>query len=330
MADWFDSIQDATGALGSRGFVPAQGGSVSPTLGGTISPEDAARVRQSTGGAPILNTGGTGDRMGALGAGMTSQPAPGGGDPKSAIMAILSKYPATPEGLKQAMPAIQQAFPGAYLEDSDEFILPGLGRVDIGQNFEGGDPSKMNWTWQASWEKPGAVPGAGPAGGSYATLGSIAGGGSLADRNRQFMMDDPGFKFALEQAQQAIERSAAAKGTLMTGGTLKELAGFTTGAALQGYGDYWNRLAGLASMGGNAASGYAGNATDLITGAGNAQAAGQVGAGNAWSNAVTNIGNTGSSLALYHALSSQQPMTQQPIPSTNPTAGYPVQYAPRM
>lgn len=53
--------------------------------------------------------------------------------------------------------------------------------------------------------------------------------------------DDPGFQFALQQGMDAIQKSAAAKGTLLTGGTLKDLASFTTGKALQGYGDAWNR-----------------------------------------------------------------------------------------
>lgn len=38
--------------------------------------------------------------------------------------------------------------------------------------------------------------------------------------------NDPGYKFRMEMGQQAIERSAAAKGTLLTGGTAKDLAQF--------------------------------------------------------------------------------------------------------
>lgn len=53
--------------------------------------------------------------------------------------------------------------------------------------------------------------------------------------------DDPGFQFAVQQGQDAIQRSAAAKGNLLTGGTLKDLASYTTGAALQDYSGAYNR-----------------------------------------------------------------------------------------
>lgn len=70
----------------------------------------------------------------------------------------------------------------------------------------------------------------------------------------------------------------------------------------------FDRLYTLGSMGYGAArdagsfgSEYARNATDLITGRGNAMAAGQIGSGNAWSGAFGNIGDTVGTLALYGA-----------------------------
>ncbi len=51
----------------------------------------------------------------------------------------------------------------------------------------------------------------------------------------------PGYQFALQQGLQGVERGAAAKGTLLTGGTLKGLAQYGSGLASQTYGDTWNR-----------------------------------------------------------------------------------------
>jgi hypothetical protein len=65
--------------------------------------------------------------------------------------------------------------------------------------------------------------------------------------------DDPGFKFAVEQGQDAIARSAAAKGNLLTGGTLKDLASYTTGAALQDYAGSYNRALNTAGFNNNTA-----------------------------------------------------------------------------
>lgn len=77
-----------------------------------------------------------------------------------------------------------------------------------------------------------------------------AGGGPMsgaftAPFNGQFSAptgtDDPGFQFAVEEGQKAMERSAAAKGNLLTGGFMKDLAKYTTGAALQNYQGAYDR-----------------------------------------------------------------------------------------
>lgn len=46
---------------------------------------------------------------------------------------------------------------------------------------------------------------------------------------------DAGYQFTLQQGQQAIQRAAAAQGNLFSTGTLKSLAGYTTGSANQYY-----------------------------------------------------------------------------------------------
>jgi len=55
----------------------------------------------------------------------------------------------------------------------------------------------------------------------------------------------PGYQFAVDQGNQAINRSAAAKGMLNSGSVLAELAKYGQGMASQEYGNQVNRLSGL-------------------------------------------------------------------------------------
>ena len=64
--------------------------------------------------------------------------------------------------------------------------------------------------------------------------------------------ESPGFQFRLEQGNKALERSAAARGMTLSGSQLKDLSRFNQGLASQEFGNWYNRLAGLASMGQNA------------------------------------------------------------------------------
>lgn len=52
---------------------------------------------------------------------------------------------------------------------------------------------------------------------------------------------DPGYQFALKEGQQALERSASAKGSLLTGGTLKDLTNYSEQAASQQYDKVYGR-----------------------------------------------------------------------------------------
>lgn len=57
-------------------------------------------------------------------------------------------------------------------------------------------------------------------------------------------MNDPGVQYQLKEAQNALERSAASRGTLLTTGTLKDLGQQQQGIASQAYGDVYNRRLG--------------------------------------------------------------------------------------
>ena len=115
---------------------------------------------------------------------------------------------------------------------------------------------------------------------------------------------DPGYNFRLSEGLKALQNSAAARGSLMSGGTMKGLQRFGQNLASDEYtnafnryqsqnANLYNRLAGLsgtgqvqsqqmAAQGANAANTMGQN----IIGAGNAQAAGIMGRSNAYSGAI--------------------------------------------
>jgi len=134
--------------------------------------------------------------------------------------------------------------------------------------------------------------------------GTAAGG----EFNRNFGMADfqadPGYQFRQQQGQQALERSAAARGGLLNGGTLKALTRYGQDTASAEYGNAYNRfnndqstrfnrlssLAGIgqtasrdvAQMGMSTAGAVAGNQLS----AGNARASGYVGVANALNSGI--------------------------------------------
>lgn len=150
--------------------------------------------------------------------------------------------------------------------------------------------------------------------------------------------NDPGYQFRLQQGQDAIQRSAAARGGLLTGGTAKDLSDWTGNAASAEYGnvynrafndystryntfkqnqaDRYNKLAAMSGTGQTAASQLgllgsqqaANNNTILMTSgqqigqdiqnAGAARASGYAASGNAYGGALSGIGNNMTSLAF--------------------------------
>lgn len=59
----------------------------------------------------------------------------------------------------------------------------------------------------------------------------------------------PGYQFRMEQGNKALERSAAARGGLLSGRQLMAQQRFGQGLASDEYGNQWNRLASLAGIG---------------------------------------------------------------------------------
>jgi hypothetical protein len=138
---------------------------------------------------------------------------------------------------------------------------------------------------------------------------------------------DPGFGFRLAEGQKALDRQAAARGGLISGGALKAATRFgqemgsqefgnAYNRALTGYNtdvarenQLYNRQAALAGIGqtatnlvGQAGQNYATNVGNLMTGAGAAQAAGQVGMANALTGGLGTYLNYTQNNALLEAL----------------------------
>lgn len=142
-------------------------------------------------------------------------------------------------------------------------------------------------------------------------LDKDAGPGGVLSKPFNFdITQDPGYQFRMDQGTTAVQNSAAAKGTQLSGATLKELLQFGSSYASGEFNAAFNRdiatkqnILGtdLARVGvgsgatstsvgaGNAAANTIGN---TITGIGNATAAGQVGSSNAIGGAFSNAGNS--------------------------------------
>jgi hypothetical protein len=105
----------------------------------------------------------------------------------------------------------------------------------------------------------------------------------------------PGYQFRMDEGTRAFERSAAAKGKLMSGGLLRELTSYGQGLASSEFNSYANRLASMAGigqtatqytgqLGASAAGQYgatSGQLSQTIMSGGQAQASGYIGSSNA-------------------------------------------------
>lgn len=141
---------------------------------------------------------------------------------------------------------------------------------------------------------------------------------------QKFGMDqfqqDPGYAFRLSEGQKALDRSAAARGGLISGAALKAAGRYGQEMGSQEYMNAFNRyqternamlnpLQSLAGVGqttagqlGQAGQNYATNAGNLITGGAAAQAAGQVGVANAVTGGLGTYLNYSNNNALLNAL----------------------------
>ncbi len=124
------------------------------------------------------------------------------------------------------------------------------------------------------------------------------GGGGAPDYSAFY--NSPDYQFALQQGEQSAMRGASAMGNLRSGNTLAALTQYGSGLATQNFGNYINRLEGLAGMGADQAAANMRMQQGQLQGqnylnAANARASGVVGA----ANAQANFGNQLAQLGGY-------------------------------
>ena len=125
------------------------------------------------------------------------------------------------------------------------------------------------------------------------------------DFGMQDFQQDPGYAFRLSEGLKGLDRTAAARGGLISGGALKAATRYGQEMGSQEYQNAFNRyqtnrtnqlqpLGNLMASGqaaanqqATAAGQYGTNAGNLMNQAGQATAAGQMGAANTWGNALT-------------------------------------------
>lgn len=118
------------------------------------------------------------------------------------------------------------------------------------------------------------------------------------------LQNDPGYQFTRDEGMRGIQNTAAARGGLYSGSTLKALSRFNTGLADQTFGNAFNRdaaykdrmISGLGNLGGltggittnsqaNQGQAY-NNMSQNALGLGNVNAAAGLARGNIWGNAI--------------------------------------------
>ncbi len=90
----------------------------------------------------------------------------------------------------------------------------------------------------------------------YADAGKSALYGLAALNNGDYsdFKESPDYQFSLTQGLQGLDRSAAARGSLFSGGHSADITNYAEGLANQNYNSYYNKLAGLAQLGQSSAT----------------------------------------------------------------------------
>ena len=124
---------------------------------------------------------------------------------------------------------------------------------------------------------------------------------------------DPSYSFRFQEGLKALDRQAAARGGLISGGALKAAQRYGQDVASTEFGNAYNRLAGLAGVGqtatntlGSAAGQFGANAGNLMTSGAAARASGYVGGANALTGGLNQYLNYTPGQNLLNRLGPQQ------------------------
>jgi hypothetical protein len=183
-------------------------------------------------------------------------------------------------------------------------------RLLNGAAQQGGNMSP--WTSLQSSTAPGGwgpgTSGYGPAGGSSSSTSPYGTNG---------FMGSPGYAYEQTAANNAVQASAAARGTLLSTGTMKDLQGTAAGIAGGAFALDSSNLLALANYGQNATNQAAG----YVTSGANAQAAGTVSGANQITNGANGVANGALTGYIYSGMnpgnsqSSFNPNTYQGNPN---------------
>jgi hypothetical protein len=142
------------------------------------------------------------------------------------------------------------------------------------------------------------------------------------------MQQDPGYQFRLQEGLKQLGRTASARGGALSGATLRGTQGYAQNLASEEYQNAFNRYLTnrqeqlrmplyFSNMGmqtasdlANLSTSYGSNIANLIGQGGQAQAAGTMGAANAWSNALGGISNAAGSYMMANAMAGKSPAEQ--------------------
>lgn len=181
------------------------------------------------------------------------------------------------------------------------------GDYSMGSWLKGTDQAGMEYMAGQDWEKYG---------GRDRSLANQVNSYQVdPELTRSFGLDDfqkdPGYQFRMQQGQEALERSAAARGGLNSGGTLKAITEYGQNFASNEFqnafnrfnsnqANRFNRLSALAGVGqtatnqlGQAAQSYGTNVGNIAVGNANAQGAAGIGQAQAWAGGISSIANAG-------------------------------------
>lgn len=146
---------------------------------------------------------------------------------------------------------------------------------------------------------------------------------NLADYAKYDFKADPGYEFRFNEGNRALERSAAARGGLLSGGYGRTAIRYAQDYASNEYKNVFDRIAAIAGYGSKATSDSAttivntgANTGAALINAGEARASGYIAQGNAFSGALNQIGT-----AYGYGLLGKGSGVTNPY-ATNTTPGY--------
>lgn len=158
--------------------------------------------------------------------------------------------------------------------------------------------------------------------------GTEAGGPDVPDLSsykHYSFQADPGYQFRLDEGNKAINNSLVARSGALSGAALKASLRYNQNYASNEYQNVYNRIAQIAGFGGSATAQGAqtivntgANVGNTMVNAGEARASSYVAQGNAWSNAINQVGQFAGYKWGGPAMSGNQAVNYSP----NPTVGY--------